>query len=147
MKVKRFELKKAIEAGSDDFLDNEESKKIVVSFDGYSDEDVHNVLSRVSKVFAAVLLLPEIKIGANSIWTSDLGGDSMSYIDMVGKLNQEFKVEIPQELYGVLGTPNAFAKEILDLLSKNGRLGELGGASKGKKGKKRPGKAGKSKEK
>ena len=66
---------------------------------------------------------------------------------MVGKLNQEFKVEIPQEEYGVIGTPNAFAKEILDLLSKNNRLGELGGSSKGKKAKKRASKAGNSKEK
>ncbi len=147
MKVKRFELKKAIEAGSEDFLDNDQNNKIVVSFEGYEDEDVSKVLQRVIKVFASVLLLPEIKIGANSIWTSDLGGDSMSYIDMVSKLNQEFSVEIPQELYGVIGTPNAFAKEILDLLSQNGRLGELGGPSKGKKAKKRPSKTGKSKEK
>ena len=147
MKVKRFELKKAIESGSDDFLDNEESKKIVVSFEGYDDDIVQIALQRVIKVFASVLLLPEIKIGPNSIWTSDLGGDSMSYVDMVGKMNDEFKVTIPQELYGMIYTPNAFAKEILDLLTAEGRLGELKDLFKGKKRAKRAFKQGKTKEK
>ena len=137
MKVKRFELKKAIESGSEDFMDNDENKKVVVSFDGYEDKDVQAALQRVISVFASVLLLPEIKIGPNSIWTTDLGGDSMSYIDMVGKINSEFNVEIPQELYGFLGTPNAFAKEILDLLKEKGRLGELSGSKPDKKARKR----------
>jgi long-subunit acyl-CoA synthetase (AMP-forming)/acyl carrier protein len=137
MKVKRFELKKAIEAGSDDFLDEQEKKPSAISFDGYDDDLVELVLARVSKVFALVLLLPEIKIGPNAIWTSDLGGDSMSYVDMVGKLNEEFHVEIPQELYGMIGTPNAFAKEILDLLSASGRLEELRSPKAEKKARKR----------
>ena len=147
MKVKRFELKKAIAAGSDDFLDNEESKKIVVSFEGYDDDVVQIAVTRVIKVFAAVLLLPEIKINPNSIWTSDLGGDSMSYVDMVAKMNAEFGVTIPQELYGMIYTPNAFAKEILDLLSSQGRLGELKDLSQGKKGRKHTPTKAKTKEK
>ncbi len=137
MKVKRFELKKAIESGSEDFLDNDQSKKITVSFEGYDDKLVSIALGRTIKVFASVLLLPEIKIGPNSVWTTDLGGDSMSYVDMVGKINDEFGVEIPLELYGMIGTPNSFVKEVLDLLSKDGRLSELEGAEKGKKAKKK----------
>ncbi len=137
MKVKRFELKKAIESGSEDFLDNDQSKKITVSFEGYDDKFVSIALGRTIKVFASVLLLPEIKIGPNSVWTTDLGGDSMSYVDMVGKINDEFGVEIPLELYGMIGTPNSFVKEVLDLLSKDGRLSELEGAEKGKKAKKK----------
>ncbi len=137
MKVKRFELKKAIESGSEDFLDNDQSKKITVSFEGYDDKLVSIALGRTIKVFASVLLLPEIKIGPNSVWTTDLGGDSMSYVDMVGKINDEFGVEIPLELYGMIGTPNSFVKEVLDLLSKDGRLSELEGAEKRKKAKKK----------
>ena len=89
------------------------------------------------EVFAKVLALPEIKIGPDAIWTSDLGGDSMSYIEMCQQLNQAFGVEIPQELYGQLGTANAFAKEILDLLKAAGTLDQWSAPKKGKKKRKR----------
>ena len=137
MKVKRFELKKMIEKGSDEFLDNEQSKKVEVSFEGYSEEEVEAVVSKVKKVFSKTLLLPEIKIGNDAIWTTDLGGDSMSYIDMVGNLNQEFDIEFPQELYGVVGTVNGFSKEILGILKEKGLLESLVNGKKGRKGKKK----------
>lgn len=147
MKVKRFELRKAIESGSDDFLDNEKKQQAEVSFEGYAKEQVEEILARVTKVFSKVLLLPEIKVGPNAIWTTDLGGDSMSYIDMVGELNNEFNVEIPQELYGVLGTANGFTREILDLLSEKGELKEAGAPKKARKPRQKAKKAPKEKEK
>ena len=39
----------------------------------------------------------------------------MSYIEMCQNLDKEFKVTIPESLYGILGTANDFTKEILDL--------------------------------
>ena len=147
MKVKRFELRKAIEKGSEDFLDNEREKKVEVSFEGYTEEQVQFVLGKVTKVFSKVLLLPEIKIGPNAIWTTDLGGDSMSYVDMVGKLNEEFKIEIPQEVYGVIGTANGFSKEILDLLKAKGALDSATDKKKQRKPRQKGKKALKEKEK
>ena len=115
MKVKRFVLKEAIESGSSDFLGLDVPEKPTVSFDGYDPALVEDTVKRVRKVFSKILLLPEFKIDADAIWNADLGGDSMSYIDMCQALNKEFKVEIPEEQYGILGCVNDFAKEILDL--------------------------------
>ena len=61
----------------------------------------------------------------------------MSYIDMVGNLNQEFDIEFPQELYGVVGTVNGFSKEILGILKEKGLLESLVNGKKGRKGKKK----------
>ena len=116
MKVKRFEIKKAIEAGSSDFLDNAAPKKVAVSFEGYEKKEVEEVIARVTKVFSSILLLPEYKIAPEAIWNVDLGGDSMSYIEMCQALDAEFKITIPEEKYGVLGNVNDFAKEILDII-------------------------------
>ncbi len=66
-------------------------------------------------MFAKILALPEFKIEPDADWGADLGGDSMSYIDMAQTLNKEFKVDIPEELWGKLMTANDFTKEILDL--------------------------------
>ena len=115
MKVKRFELKKAIEAGSDDFVDTSGPKKVVVSFEGYDQKEVDEVAKRITKIFSKVLLLPEFKIGPTAIWTTDLGGDSMSYIEMCQLLNKEFDVEIPEEKYGALAHVYDFTKCIIDL--------------------------------
>ena len=115
MKVKRFLIKEGIESGSSEFTDFSAPKREEVSFDGYDKEEVEYVISKVVKVFSKVLVLPEFKIAPNAIWTTDLGGDSMSYIEMAQTLNSEFGVEIPEELYGKLACVNDFAKQILDL--------------------------------
>ena len=92
----------------------------VVGFKGYANQSVYasskHALTGFTKVFAKVLALPEFKIEPDADWGKDLGGDSMSYIDMAQTLNREFKVDIPEELWGQLMTVNDFAKEILILL-------------------------------
>ncbi|MCR5348824.1 MAG: AMP-binding protein [Bacilli bacterium] len=115
MKVKRFVLKEAIEKGSDDFMGTDAPAKKTVSFDGYDQAKVDATLKKVTKCFSKVLMLPEFKIDPEAIWTTDLGGDSMSYIEMCQLLNKEFKLEIPEEQYGILACANDFTKEILDL--------------------------------
>ena len=56
----------------------------------------------------------------------------MSYIELCQDLNDEFDVDIPQELWGKLGSVNDFTKEILDLLVAMG----VSAPKKGKKAKK-----------
>ena len=116
MKVKRFEVKKAIEAGSSDFIGFGKQEKKEVSFEGYDKAAVEDTIKRIVKVWSEVLMLPEFKIDHDAIWTTDLGGDSMSYIEMCQLLDKEFDIEIPENLYGALGSVNDFAKAILDLL-------------------------------
>ena len=115
MKVKRFVLKEAIEKGSSDFVGLDAPAKTTVSFEGYDPADVEKTLKKVIKCFAKVLMLPEFKIDPEAVWTTDLGGDSMSYIEMCQLLDKEFKVHIPEEQYGVLANANDFTKQILDL--------------------------------
>ena len=118
MKVKRFMIKQAIAEGSSDFIGLGQPKNNAVSFEGYDPKEVEEVSSKIRKVFAKILMLPEFKIDGAAIWTTDLGGDSMSYIEMCQTLNAEFGIEIPEDKYGVLGNLNDFTKEILDLLAK-----------------------------
>ena len=132
MKVKRFALRQAIQEGSPDFFNAEAPTKETVSFEGYPEGLVKDTLRRVKKVFSATLSLPDYKISADAVWTTDLGGDSMNYIEVCQRLNEEFDVDIPQELWGKLATANDFAKQILDLLEER----ETAETKKGKKAKK-----------
>lgn len=127
MKVKRFMIKEAIQKGSDEFINFEKKEEKIISFDGYPQEDVEKTMAKVTKIFSKILMLPEFKIAPNAIWTTDLGGDSMSYIEMVQTLDKAFKIEIVEDKYGVLGTVNDFTKEILVL-----KYGEKTGKSNSK---------------
>ena len=117
MKVKRNELRKAIERGSDDFIDANGPKKVEISWEGYDPKQVEEVSKKITKIFSKVLLLPEFKINPTAIWTTDLGGDSMSYIEMCQLLNKEFSIEIPEEKYGVLAHVYDFTKCVIDILN------------------------------
>jgi len=121
LKVKRLTLRNELKSNAQNFI----------SFDGkslqshdrhdYPEEIIEPILAQVKNVFSAILFLPDYKIGEEDIWT-DLGGDSMSYVGMVSELNDVFKIEIPIEKYGTLGTALDFAYEVLRL--KGGRYEE-----------------------
>ena len=118
MKVKRVEVRKGLETGSNDFLDFDGQRK-ELSFEGYDPKKVASVLSVVTKVFSEVLLLPEFKIEPSADWGADLSGDSMSYIEMVQSIEAKFGLKIPDDQLGVLMTANDFTKMILDLQGKD----------------------------
>lgn len=132
MKVKRFAIRKAIQEGSKDFYNAEAPKVEEVSFEGYDPELVAQTIKDVKKVFSRILSLPDYKIDGNAVWNTDLGGDSMSYIELCQDLNDEFDVDIPQELWGKLGSVHDFTKQILELLAAKGESSP----KKAKKGKK-----------
>ena len=124
MKVKRFALRDELAAGSREFIPLFETEKGSGKGDfwaGFDPAEVKEVLSAVRKIFATNLQLLEEKVGYGDVWDKDLGGDSMSYVAMVSDLNEHFRVEIPTELYGKIGTVNDFAKEVLILLGKGPR--------------------------
>ncbi|MFA6620692.1 MAG: AMP-binding protein [Bacilli bacterium] len=114
MKVKRYVLRDAIKAGGDDFMSFDDERK-GVSLEGYDPAEVSEVLEKVRHVFSKSLLLPEFKIGDDAIWTTDLGGDSMSYVAMATDLNEAFHLSIPTEKYGKLACVKDFTAEILAL--------------------------------
>lgn len=118
MKVKRFAVKELLKNKQDLFVSFDEKKEIKV-IEGYSKEEIEPVNKIVRNLFAKTLLLPSVKINDNDHWINDLGGDSMSYIELVNSINETFKIVVPMEKYGVLVCVNDFVKEILDLEKTN----------------------------
>jgi long-chain acyl-CoA synthetase len=114
MKVKRFVLRDEILKDSPDFMDFGGERQ-TLSFDGFDPSEVKSTSDDVRKIFSKTLLLPEFKIPDEGIWTTDLGGDSMSYVSMVNDLNEAFHLTIPLEKYGKLTCVRDFTHEILTL--------------------------------
>lgn len=114
MKVKRFQVKELLKIKSKSYVSFNEKKEIK-NFDGYKKEDVEPIIKKVRKLFAKTLYLPTVKVGDDDHWINDLGGDSMSYIELIGALDQEFETKIPEELYAKLTSVNEFTEEILIL--------------------------------
>ena len=114
MKVKRFQVKELLKIKKKAFVGFGEKKEIK-HFDGYKMEDVEPIVLKVRSIFAKVLILPIIKVNDDDHWINDLGGDSMSYIELIGEIDKEFGITIPQEKYSVLTCVNEFVEEILIL--------------------------------
>jgi acyl carrier protein len=68
-------------------------------------------------------VLPEFKIDGQAHWINDLGGDSMSYIEMVQELEKKYGVTVPDSCFGVLTCRDDFVKEIIDLKHGKGKDG------------------------
>lgn len=115
MKVKRFVIKKAIENRSKDYvLIN--AKKQAKSFEGFKPEEIEDVLVQMREIFSQILFLPLFKIDDEGHWINDLGGDSMSYVELIRTVQDKFEITIPEEKYGLLTCVNDFAYEVALLL-------------------------------
>lgn len=114
MKVKRFQVRELLKIKKGAFLSFNEKKEIK-NFDGYKKEDVEPIVKKVRKIFAKTLFLPTIKIGDDDHWINDLGGDSMSYIELINSLDESFEIKIPEEQYAKLTSVNEFTEQILIL--------------------------------
>ena len=114
MKVKRFVIKKDLEAGSGDYLPITIKRK-VKTFEGFDKAEVDATLQEVRKVFAKVLILPVFKVEDDAHWINDLGGDSMSYVELIKELQELFKINFREETLGQMACVNDFVLEILTL--------------------------------
>lgn len=117
MKVKRFVVKKAIETKSDDYIPFD-FKKETKSFKGFDQKTIETVLEPMREIFSRILILPKFKIDDDAHWVNDLGGDSMSYVELITTIQDRFDVIIPESLYGQLVSINDFVEEVAKLLSK-----------------------------
>ena len=114
MKVKRFMVKKGIESKSNDYISFDfkaESKSSKV----FDKQTVETVLEPIRTIFSKILILPKFKIDDDGHWVDDLGGDSMSYVELITSVQDTFGVTIPEELYGQLATVNDFTEEVVKL--------------------------------
>ncbi len=117
MKVKRFMVKKGIEEGSKDYLPIDNKKK-TKTFEGFSKEEIENILIPMREIFSKVLILPVFKIEDDAHWINDLGGDSMSYVELIRDVQEKFDVEFPEELLGQMASINDFVYEVAQLQKK-----------------------------
>ncbi len=117
MKVKRFVIKKAIEAQSNDYI-LLGAKKEAKKFDGFDEAAIKEILEPMRDIFSKILVLPKFKIEDNAHWVNDLGGDSMNYVELVLQVQDHFKVTIPEEQYGQLTCVNDFVLEVAKLQKK-----------------------------
>lgn len=114
LKVKRFAIKKEIEKGSTSYQ-SINAKRVVKTIKGFSKEEIEQIRDPMLDIFSKVLFLPKIKIEDNGHWINDLGGDSMSYVELITEVEAKFNVKIPETLYGKLENLNDFVEEILIL--------------------------------
>ena len=114
MKVKRFVIKKAIEADTGEYLQIDkpsESREKVV----FDEQIVKEILEPMRELFSKVLILPKFKIADDANWINDLGGDSMSYVELIKEAQDYFQIEFPEEKLGQMATVNDFTVEVAKL--------------------------------
>ena len=63
-------------------------------------------------LFSKVLILPKFKIQDDANWINDLGGDSMSYVELVKEAQDYFGIEFPEDKLGVMASVNDFTAEV-----------------------------------
>ena len=115
MKVKRFVIKKALEENSNEYV-SIDNKKEARTFEGFDAGEIENILKPMRRIFSQVLILPEFKIDDDAHWINDLGGDSMSYVELIRDVQEEFKIEFPESLLtGSMATINDLVYEIAKL--------------------------------
>ena len=114
MKVKRFVVKEGIESKSKDYIsfDFKKESKPTRNFDA---ETVSKILEPMRAIFSKILILPQFKIDDDGHWVDDLGGDSMSYVELITNVQDTFGVVIPEDKYGQLATINDFTEEVTKL--------------------------------
>ena len=115
MKVKRFVIKKALEENSKEYLPID-NKKEVKTFEGFDQKVIESILIPMREIFSKVLILPTFKIEDDAHWINDLGGDSMSYVELIRDVQDHFQIEFPEELLsGQMATVNDFVYEVAKL--------------------------------
>ncbi len=112
LKVRRFQVKDLLKHKPESFLDMNE-RKTVKTFEGFEASVVEPVIKSVREIFSKVLLLPTFKVGDSEHWVNELGGDSMSYIQLVGEIEECFGIKVAEEKYGLLVCVNDFAEMVL----------------------------------
>ncbi len=118
MKVKRFIIRKAIADNTGDYIPLNQDKvtKKEVHFD---QKTIDEILNPVKEIFSKVLLLPAYKIENDAHWINDLGGDSMSYVELIKELQDHFDIAFKEETLGVMACVNDFVEEIAKLKKNN----------------------------
>ena len=116
MKVKRFMIKRALEDDTKEYLPID-NKKEAKTFEGFDPKLIESILVPMREIFSKVLILPTFKIDDDAHWINDLGGDSMSYVELIRDVQDKFQIEFPESLLGQMTCVNDFVFEVAKLQS------------------------------
>lgn len=137
IKVKRKQLRKLIETkkidlvelslrnpGYDIISSKKNRGKSNIELEIYANE-YQMVKAEIKKVFSEVLDLPEDKIGDTADFFKDLGGDSLSSISLLARVEEKYKIEIADSEYYSCPDVNSLAELVLKKLEKFGGCGQI----------------------
>ena len=112
-KIKRNDVKKRILDKPNRYTPLEREVD-VKNYQGFEEAKVVDTLKSLREIFARVLLLPTYKISDEGHWIDDLGGDSMSYVELVKEIEDTFHITFEEENYGKLVNIHDFAMYLLN---------------------------------
>ena len=113
MKISRIKLKDMYLKSKDQFCSVKEPRKIE-QYKNFTKEEILKVTNELKKLFASHLDCNVSKIREDYHWINDLGGNSLTYVDLINDIQKHFKINIPQEKYGLFTTVNDFIIEVLE---------------------------------
>lgn len=107
LKIKRHELIDSLKKNPENFIEVDRSSTI--SLDGLDEKVINEYLTKIIPIFAQETGHKKEEISNTSHIILDLGGDSFSYMSLVGSIENEFGITIENEKLGKLNTPVEFA--------------------------------------
>jgi len=78
---------------------------------------MHTIENRVKKIISEQLNIKESEINNTSSFLEDLGSDSLDSIELIMRLEEEFKIDIPDEISENFDTVEKVIKYIKNLFN------------------------------
>lgn len=114
MKIKKYELNDELKNNPTNFIEFKENASL--NNDYFEDEKYTETLKIVISICSKVFNISEKKIAPNSNVFLDLFGDSFSYMELIGEIEEIFNITLPTEKIGKILTPKDLSIEICKLV-------------------------------
>lgn len=142
IKVKRKQLRKLIETKKIDLVElalRDSGYEIIHSAKAGGKRNIENeicaneyqmIKTDIKKAFSEVFDLPEAEIGDTAHFINDLGGDSLSSIGLLAKVEDKYKIEIADSEYFSCLDVNSLSDLVVKKMESCGGYGQITAASK-----------------
>jgi acyl carrier protein len=142
IKVKRKHLRKLIETKKIDLVElalRNFGYEIIQSVKARGKKNIEHeiyaneyqmIKTDIKKIFSEVLDLPEVKIGDNAHFINDLGGDSLSSVSLLAKVEEKYKIEIADAEYYCCLDVNSLSDLVLKKRNDCNGYGQIAAVSK-----------------
>ena len=107
LKLKRYELTDKVKLMPELFTKLDQG--VSVNLEGIDKEKLDEILEEILPIFADISGKNKEEVAPNSHFILDLGGDSFTYMNLVGDIEEKFEIEVPTSELGKINTPLEFA--------------------------------------